>query len=60
MRAVFAEPEYSPKLIEALAQSAGITTVQSLYDDSVGTDPKVDNYIGMIDYDTDTIANALK
>jgi zinc/manganese transport system substrate-binding protein len=60
VRAVFAEPEYSPKLIEALAQSAGITTVQSLYDDSVGTDPKVDNYIGMIDYDTDTIANALK
>jgi ABC-type Zn uptake system ZnuABC Zn-binding protein ZnuA len=58
--AVFAEPEYSPKLIEALAQSAGIKTVENLYDDSVGTDPKVADYIGMIDYDTDTIVNALK
>ena len=60
VRAVFAEPEYSPKLIQALADSAGIRTVESLYDDSVGADAKVDNYIGMIDYDTDTIVNALK
>jgi ABC-type Zn uptake system ZnuABC Zn-binding protein ZnuA len=60
VRAVFAEPEYSPKLVQALAQSAGIKTVENLYDDSVGTDPKVANYIGMIDYDTETIVNALK
>ena len=60
VRAVFAEPEYSPKLVEALAQSAGIKTVENLFDDSVGTDPKVANYVGMIDYDTDTIVNALK
>jgi zinc transport system substrate-binding protein len=60
VRAVFAEPEYSPKLVEALAQSAGIRTVENLYDDSVGTDPKVATYIGMIDSDTDTIVNALK
>jgi zinc/manganese transport system substrate-binding protein len=60
VRAVFSEPEYSPKLVEALAQSAGIRTIDSLYDDSVGTDPKVSTYIGMIDYDTDTIVNALK
>jgi len=60
VRAVFAEPEYSPKLIAALAESAGIKTVSDLYDDSIGTDPKVDNYIGMIDYDTDTIVRALK
>jgi ABC-type Zn uptake system ZnuABC Zn-binding protein ZnuA len=46
--------------VEALAQSAGIRTIDSLYDDSVGTDPKVSTYIGMIDYDTDTIVNALK
>jgi ABC-type Zn2+ transport system substrate-binding protein/surface adhesin len=55
-----AEPEYSPKLVEALAQSAGFRTIDNLYDDSVGTDPKVSTYIGMIDYDTDTIVNALK
>jgi zinc/manganese transport system substrate-binding protein len=60
VRAVFAEPEYSPKLVEALAQSAGIRTVENLYDDSIGTDAKVANYVGMIDYDTDTIVNALK
>ncbi len=60
VNAVFAEPEYSPKLIQALAQSAGIKTVDNLYDDSVGTDPKVANYVGMIDYDTDTIVDALK
>lgn len=60
VRAVFAEPEYSPKLIEALAQSAGIRTVSNLYDDSVGTDPNVATYVGMIDYDTDTIVSALK
>ena len=60
VRAVFAEPEYSPKLIEALAQSAGIRTVSSLYDDSVGVDPKVATYVGMIDDDTDTIVSALK
>jgi ABC-type Zn uptake system ZnuABC Zn-binding protein ZnuA len=60
VRAVFSEPEYSPKLVEALAQSAGITTIDNLYDDSVGIDPKVNNYIGMIDYDTDTIVKALK
>jgi ABC-type Zn uptake system ZnuABC Zn-binding protein ZnuA len=47
-------------LIAALAESAGITTVSDLYDDSIGTDPKVATYIGMIDYDTDTIVRALK
>jgi ABC-type Zn uptake system ZnuABC Zn-binding protein ZnuA len=60
VRAVFAEPEFNPKLIQTLAQSAGIATVSNLYDDSVGTDPKVNTYIGMIDYDTDTIVAALK
>jgi zinc/manganese transport system substrate-binding protein len=60
VRAVFAEPEYSPKLMEALAQSAGIKVISSLYDDSVGTDPKVSTYVGMLDYDTDTIVSALK
>lgn len=60
VRAVFTEPEYSPKLAQALAQSAGVSIVTNLYDDSVGTDPRVADYIGMIDYDTDIIVNALK
>jgi zinc/manganese transport system substrate-binding protein len=60
VRAVFAEPEYSPKLMHALADSAGIHTVTNLYDDSVGTDPNVATYVGMIDFDTDTIVSALR
>jgi ABC-type Zn uptake system ZnuABC Zn-binding protein ZnuA len=59
-RAIFTEPEYSPKLAQALAHSAGISVVSDLYDDSVGTDPRVADYVGMIDYDTDVIVNALK
>jgi ABC-type Zn uptake system ZnuABC Zn-binding protein ZnuA len=59
VRAVFAEPEYSPKLIRALAESAGITTVQDLYDDSIGTDPRVTDYASMLRFDTATIVGAL-
>jgi ABC-type Zn uptake system ZnuABC Zn-binding protein ZnuA len=60
VRAVFAEHEFSPKLARALAQEAHIAIVSFLYDDSVGTDPRVADYIGMIDYDTDTIVAALR
>ena len=60
VRAVFAEHEYNPKLARALADEAGIKTVSYLYDDSVGTDPKVGDYIGMIDFDTDAIVAALR
>jgi ABC-type Zn uptake system ZnuABC Zn-binding protein ZnuA len=60
VRAVFAEHEFSPKLAHALAQEAGIRVVSFLYDDSVGTDPKVADYIGMIDFDTDAIVTALR
>lgn len=60
VRAIFAEHEFSPKLAHALADEAGIRTVSYLYDDSVGTDPKVADYIGMLDFDTDAIVAALK
>jgi zinc transport system substrate-binding protein len=59
VRAVFAEPEYSPKLVQTLAQSAGIATVEDLYDDSIGTDPRVYDYDSMLRYDTSVIAKAL-
>jgi ABC-type Zn uptake system ZnuABC Zn-binding protein ZnuA len=59
VRAVFAEPEYSPKLIQTLAESAGITTVENLYDDSIGQDPRIHDYESMLRYDTATIAKAL-
>ncbi|HZO95518.1 MAG TPA: metal ABC transporter substrate-binding protein [Candidatus Baltobacteraceae bacterium] len=58
--AVFAEHEYSDKLARTLAASAGGLTVAFLYDDSLGTDPSVSTYVGMIDTDTDTIVRALR
>ncbi len=60
VRAVFAEPEYSPKLAQALARSAGIRTVTNLYDDSIGNDPRVRDYISMLRYDTSVIVQALR
>jgi ABC-type Zn uptake system ZnuABC Zn-binding protein ZnuA len=60
VRAVFAEHEYSDKLALTLAAAAGGLKVAFLYDDSLGTGPPVNTYIGMIDTDTDTIASALR
>ncbi len=60
VRGVFSEPEYSPKLLYAIAQGAGVKVVEDLYDDSVGTDPRVANYIAMLTYDTDVIVDTLK
>jgi ABC-type Zn uptake system ZnuABC Zn-binding protein ZnuA len=60
VQAVFAEHEYSDKLARTVAESAGGLKVAFLYDDSLGTGPGVDNYIGMIDTDTDTIVSTLR
>ncbi|HYL27629.1 MAG TPA: metal ABC transporter substrate-binding protein [Candidatus Nitrosotalea sp.] len=60
VKGVFSEPEYSPKLLYAIAQGAGIKVVEDLYDDSVGTDPRVANYIAMLTYDTKVIVETLK
>jgi manganese/iron transport system substrate-binding protein len=60
VHAVFSEPEYSPKILYAIAQGAGIKVVENLYDDSLGTNPHVANYIAMLAYDTDIIVKGLK
>lgn len=60
VHAVFSEPEYSPKILYAIAQGAGIKVVENLYDDSLGTNPKVANYIAMLTYDTDIIVKGLR
>ncbi len=60
VRGVFSEPEYSPKILYSIAQGAGIKVVENLYDDSVGTDPRVANYIAMLTYDTNVIEQTLK
>jgi len=59
VKAVFAEPQFSPKLAEQLASSAGIKTVTDLYDDTLGTTPSLQTYEGMMQYDVDTIVKAL-
>jgi ABC-type Zn uptake system ZnuABC Zn-binding protein ZnuA len=59
VRAIFAEPEYSPKLVQTLAESAHIRTVQNLYDDSLATSGPVHDYDSMLRYDAATIATAL-
>lgn len=59
VRAVFGEPEYSPKLVQTLAESAGITTIENLYDDSIGTNPLVHDYASLLRYDTEVIVKAL-
>ncbi len=60
VRAIFAEPEYNVKLVNAVARSAGIPHVAMLYDDSVGTSPQTRDYISMLETDTATIVTALK
>lgn len=60
LRAIFSEPEYSKKLADQIASNAGIHVVTDLYDDSIGTDPRVRDYISMLTYDTNVIVGALK
>jgi manganese/iron transport system substrate-binding protein len=59
VRAIFAEPEFSPKLAKQLAEGAGITTVTDLYDDSLGDTPELSSYEGMMHHNVDTIVTAL-
>jgi len=60
LHTLFAEPEYSPKLMQAVARSAGIATIAVLYDDSVGTSAQTRDYIAMLTTDTQTIVDGLK
>lgn len=59
VRAIFAEPEFSPKLAKQLAEGAGIKTVTDLYDDSLGSTPELSTYEGMMHHNVDAIVQAL-
>jgi ABC-type Zn uptake system ZnuABC Zn-binding protein ZnuA len=59
VQAIFSEPEYSPKLMRALAESAGITVVENLYDDSLSQDGRAKDYVTMLRYDTNVIVRSL-
>lgn len=58
--AIFSEPEYSPKIAQQISHDANIKVVDNLYDDSIGTDPRVADYISMLTYDTDVIVRSLR
>jgi manganese/iron transport system substrate-binding protein len=60
VHAVFAEPQFSPKLARQLAEGAGITTVSDLYDDTLGATPALTTYEGLMRYDVDRIVEALR
>jgi manganese/iron transport system substrate-binding protein len=60
VRAIFSEPEYSKKLAQQIASGAGVHVVTDLYDDSIGTNPRVGDYISMLTYDTNVIVGSLK
>ncbi|HEY5094200.1 MAG TPA: metal ABC transporter substrate-binding protein [Candidatus Eremiobacteraceae bacterium] len=59
VRAVFAEPQFSPKLAKQLADGAGIVTVTDLYDDTLGATPDLSTYEGLMRYDVARIVGAL-
>ncbi len=58
--AVFSEAQFDPKLARTLADEAGITTVVSnLYNDSLGP-PPADTYLGLMTWDVEHVAAALR
>ena len=60
VHAIFAEPQFSPKLAHQLAEGAGITTVTDLYDDTLGATPALSTYDGLMRYDVERIVEALR
>lgn len=58
--AIFAEDQFSPKLMELLAKDAGVRVVTNLYDDSLSSGPEASTYIAMMRHDVTEIVNALK
>jgi ABC-type Zn uptake system ZnuABC Zn-binding protein ZnuA len=58
--AVFAEADFSPKMLEVLAKDAGVKIVTNLYDDSLSSGPPADTYINMLRHNVTQMVNALK
>ena len=58
--AVFAEADFSPKMLEVLAKDAGVKVVTNLYDDSLSSGPPADTYINMLRHNVTQTVNALK
>ena len=60
VRAIFGEPQFSPRLADQLARSAGVRIVANLYDDTLGESPALSTYEGIMRYNVATIVGALR
>ncbi len=58
--AVFAEAQFNPQAMEALAKDAGVRVITALYDDSLSTGSEVNSYIALMKHNVTQIVNALK
>ena len=58
--AVFAEADFNPKLLEALAKDAGVVVVTTLYDGSLSNGPPADTYIHMMRHNVTEMVRALR
>ena len=60
VKAVFSESQFNPKLVQTLADEAGVSqVVTTLYNDTVGPPPK-DTYLTMMAWNVDQVVQALK
>jgi len=57
--AIFAEAQFSPKVADQIAAETGAKVVATLYNDSLG-EPPADSYVGMMQWDTDRVVEALR
>ncbi|MFI5342532.1 MAG: metal ABC transporter substrate-binding protein [Candidatus Methylomirabilales bacterium] len=58
--AVFAEAQFSPKIMEVLAKDAGVKVVSNLYNDTLSAGPEANTYIAMMKHDVGEIVEALR
>jgi ABC-type Zn uptake system ZnuABC Zn-binding protein ZnuA len=58
VRAIFAEAQFNPDIVDTIAAETGATVVSDLYTDSVG-DPPQDTYEGLMHWNIDRVVEAL-
>jgi ABC-type Zn uptake system ZnuABC Zn-binding protein ZnuA len=58
--AVFAEADFNPKMLEALAKDTGVKVVTNLYDGSLSSGPPADTYLNMMRHNVTQMVNALR
>lgn len=58
--AVFAEADFDPKMLTALAKDAGVTVVTTLYDGSLSDGPPAGSYLELMRHNVREIVRALR